>query len=89
MAPRMLVVGLGAVARTILAQGAGAVRPVLRPWCGTQRERWRVREWREVQGVAGRRTKRSARCTQEERSGHLPIESVGAEEEQKCAQQSA
>eukprot|EP00964_Phaeocystis_antarctica_P164854 scaffold143773_cov133-Phaeocystis_antarctica.AAC.2 len=44
---------------------------------------------REMQGVAGRRAKRSARCTQEEKSGHLSIESVGAEEEHKCAQQSA
>ena len=48
-----------------------------------------VREWREVRGVAGRRAKRSARCVQEERSGHLSIENVSAEEEQKCAQQSA
>eukprot|EP00964_Phaeocystis_antarctica_P039471 scaffold22580_cov76-Phaeocystis_antarctica.AAC.4 len=44
---------------------AGQVgRPVLRPWCDTEGERWRVREWREVQGVAGRRAKRSARCAQ-------------------------
>ena len=45
--------------------------------------------WRKVQGVAGRRAKRSARCAQEEKSGHLSIGNVSAEEEQKCAQQSA
>eukprot|EP00964_Phaeocystis_antarctica_P020646 scaffold11421_cov67-Phaeocystis_antarctica.AAC.12 len=79
--------------RRLLVQGAGARgasehfrplllrRPVLRPWCGTQGERWRVREWRQVQGVAERRAKRSARCAQEERSGHISIETVSAEEE--------
>eukprot|EP00964_Phaeocystis_antarctica_P020651 scaffold11422_cov71-Phaeocystis_antarctica.AAC.2 len=48
-------------------------RPVLRPWCETR----------------GRRAKRSSRCAQEERSGHLSIGNVSAEEEQKCAHQSA
>ena len=48
-----------------------------------------TREWRKVKGVAGRRAKRSARCAQEQRSGHLSIENVSAEEEEKCAQQSA
>ena len=42
-----------------------------------------------MKGVAGRRAKSSARCAQEEKSGHLSIENVSAEEEQKCAQQSA
>ena len=33
--------------------------------------------------------KKSARCAQEEGGGHLSVESVNAEEEDKCAQQSA
>ena len=39
--------------------------------------------------LAGRRARKSARYVQEERSGHLANENVSAEEEEKCAHQSA
>eukprot|EP00964_Phaeocystis_antarctica_P080348 scaffold50183_cov70-Phaeocystis_antarctica.AAC.2 len=92
------MVGLGAIAKEkswCEVQGHAGQADTSVPfflgvrYCGTQGERWKVWEWRQVKGAAGRRAKRSARCAQEERSGHLSNEIVSAEEEQKRAQQSA